>query len=74
MGTKVQGSTGPSASGVASFLLRCTGAAVWKFGIVRKNLHKEFSLWSGWIANELPPSAALRALNAKRGVRLDKEP
>jgi hypothetical protein len=65
----VQDGAGPS--GVDALLLKLF---IQRFGTASENLQKELSLWSEWMANESPPSAAICALNAKRGVALDKEP
>jgi hypothetical protein len=69
VGSKLHGGAGPS--GVDAFLLRLL---LQRFGTASENLRKELSLWSEWLSNESPPWAAIRALNAKRGVPLDKEP
>jgi hypothetical protein len=69
VGAKVQGGAGPS--GVDALLLK---TFIQRFGTASENLRKELSLWSEWLANESPSWAAIRAINAKRGVALDKEP
>jgi hypothetical protein len=69
VGGKIQGGPGPSgvdARMMSSLLLR--------YGSASENLRKEVSLWSEWLSNESPQWAAIRALNAKRGVAVDKVP
>jgi hypothetical protein len=66
---KIHGSAGPS--GVDAMMLQS-----WciRFGTASANLKRELGIWAEWLSNESPPWAAIRALNAKRGVATDKEP
>jgi hypothetical protein len=66
---KVQGGPGPS--GVDAYLFHALAS---RFGTASLNLRLELAKWSEWLSNESPPWAAIRALNAKRGVATDKEP
>jgi hypothetical protein len=66
---KVQGGPGPS--GVDAYLFHAIAS---RFGTASLNFRLELAKWSEWLSNESPPWAAIRALNAKRGVATDKEP
>ena len=68
-GARIHGGAGPS--GVDAMLLQ---HMLLRFGTASLNLRVELALWSEWLSNESPPWAAIRALNAKRAVALDKLP
>ena len=66
---KLHGAAGPG--GVDALQLQ---SWVIRHGTASENLRQELALWSEWLANESPPFAAYRALNAKRALALDKLP
>ena len=66
---RIQGSQGPS--GVDAVTLQ---SWMHRYGNASENLREEWMKWVEWLANESPPYAAYRALNARRGVPLDKAP
>eukprot|EP00956_Cyclotella_meneghiniana_P031787 scaffold84827_cov23-Cyclotella_meneghiniana.AAC.1 len=68
-GGRIHGGAGPS--GVDAMLLK---HMLLRFGTASLNLRVELALWSEWLSNESPPWAAIRAINAKRAVALDKMP
>ena len=66
---KIQGSAGPS--GIDAVTLQ---SWMHRYGNASENLREEWCKWVEWLVNESPPYAAYRALNARRGVALDKSP
>lgn len=66
---KLHGSAGPA--GIDADLMK---SLTLRHGLASAELRAEMALWAEWMANDCPPWAAIRAVNAKRLVPLDKKP
>ncbi|KAL3795565.1 hypothetical protein ACHAWO_009861 [Cyclotella atomus] len=66
---KLHGSAGPA--GIDADLMK---SLTLRHGLASAELRSEMALWAEWMANESPPWAAIRAVNAKRLAPLDKKP